>query len=123
MSYYTDVRAWHKGFEQPVEKHPVGSMVNSTRWRRLKLITEEYDEFVQALANEDKVETLDALADMVFVILGTAVEFGWDFDEAWSRVCESNWSKLGPDGKPLFNKYGKIQKGPNFKAPDLEDLV
>lgn len=123
MSYYKDVRSWHKGFHQPLEDKPVQSMRQARAWQRLKLVTEEYDEFVQALANDDKVETLDAIADLVFVLMGTAVEFGWDFDEAWSRVCESNWSKLGPGGVPVVDSHGKINKGPNFQAPDLTDLV
>lgn len=123
MSYFKDVRAWHKGFDLPVRDTPVKSLRGVREWERLKLVSEEYDEFVRSIAHDDREETLDAIADMVFVLMGTAVEFGWDFDEAWSRVCESNWTKLGLDGRPIVDEHGKIKKGPNFRPPDLEDLV
>jgi hypothetical protein len=45
------------------------------------------------------------------------------FSKAFNRVHESNMSKLGPDGKPVLREDGKVMKGPNYKKPDLSDLV
>ena len=61
--------------------------------------------------------------DLVYVILGMFVEFGWNFDEAFKRVHESNMSKLDEEGNPIRREDGKILKGPNYQAPDLRDLV
>ena len=61
--------------------------------------------------------------DLVYVVLGTFVEFGWDFDEAFKRVHESNMSKLDAEGKPIYREDGKVLKGPNYHKPDLSDLI
>ncbi len=90
---------------------------------RLDLIYEEYDELLKAWDARDKVDFLDALTDMLYVIVGTSVALGWDQDEAWRRVHKSNMSKLDDEGNPVVRYDGKILKGPNFKAPELDDLV
>ncbi len=87
---------------------------------RGKLIDEEYDEVCDAVTAEN---LLKEFADLVYVIYGTAAAFGWDLDTAFNRVHESNMSKLGDDGKPIYREDGKVLKGPNYKAPDLSDLV
>lgn len=87
---------------------------------RGRLIDEEYDEVCEATNSEDLIKEL---ADLVYVIYGTAATFGWDLDEAFKRVHESNMSKLGDDGKPIYRDDGKVLKGPNYKEPDLSDLV
>ena len=87
---------------------------------RFDLNAEEFRELVQA---ESPAEIMKEACDLVYVILGMFVEFGWDFDEAFKRVHESNMSKLGDDGKPIRRQDGKILKGPNYKAPTLGDLV
>lgn len=87
---------------------------------RFELNAEEFRELVTA---ETPAEIMKEACDLVYVILGMFVEFGWDFDEAFRRVHESNMSKLGEDGKPIRRKDGKILKGPNYKAPTLGDLV
>lgn len=85
------------------------------------LIHEEYEEFMEAM--DDPVDALKELADLVYVCYGYAATFGWDLDEAVKRVHESNMSKLGDDGKPIYREDGKIMKGPNYKKPDLSDLI
>ncbi|MDB4583981.1 nucleoside triphosphate pyrophosphohydrolase family protein [Draconibacterium sp.] len=70
-----------------------------------------------------KVAMLDALADILYVAVGFAVSQGWDIAEAVRRVHRSNLTKLGADGKPIYNDAGKVQKGPNYQAPELADLV
>ena len=70
-----------------------------------------------------KAALLKELCDLQYVLSGFVVTFGLHFDEAFKRVHESNMSKLGPDGKPIYREDGKVLKGPNYKKPDLSDLV
>ncbi|NCB53463.1 MAG: phosphoribosyl-ATP diphosphatase [Epsilonproteobacteria bacterium] len=98
---------------------------------RYKLVNEEIGEFNAALnamlvapeASRPKVELLDAVADSIVVLIGTANALGMDLDTAMRRVFESNLTKLGEDGRPFYNSDGKVMKGPNFTPPDLSDLV
>lgn len=111
---------------------------------RAKLISEETDEVlfaVKGLKNlmleskagarpvskqefvDAKAALLKELCDLQYVLSGFAVTFGLPFDEAFQRVHESNMSKLGPDGKPVYREDGKVMKGPNYKKPNLTDLV
>jgi len=87
---------------------------------RADLTAEEYRELATA---ESPEEIMKESCDLVYVIMGMFVEFGWDFDEAFKRVHESNLSKLDDDGKPLYREDGKILKGPNYTAPTLKDLL
>jgi len=95
------------------------------------LITEEYHEVLEAIddwsAGEDTVarraHLLKELADLAYVCVFFAEVYGWNFDVGFNRVHKSNMSKLGADGKPIRNETGKVVKGPNYKEPNLEDLV
>ena len=71
----------------------------------------------------NRANCLKELADLVYVCYQYAENMGWDLDEAMYRVHESNMSKLGEDGKPIYRKDGKVLKGPNYEPPNLEDLV
>ena len=97
--------------------------INRARTKlRWDLIREEWEELEVAWkVYEDPVESLDAICDLVYVLVGAAVEFGWSFDEALSRVHESNMSKL--TGRIKERNDGKILKGEHFVPPSLEDLV
>ena len=70
-----------------------------------------------------KPDCLKELADLVYVCYQYAANMGWDLDEAMHRVHESNMSKLDEEGKPILREDGKVLKGPNYKPPNLEDLV
>jgi len=100
-----------------------------TRTRQRNLITEEFKEFLEAdgmlfrQSPEFPANCLKELADLVYVCYQYAENMGWDLDEAMHRVHESNMSKLDDDGKPIFREDGKVLKGPNYKPPNLEDLV
>ena len=95
----------------------------------MNLITEEFKEFLQAdgmlfrHGSNVQVECLKELADLVYVCYQYAANMGWDLDEAMYRVHESNMSKLDEDGQPIYREDGKVLKGPNYKPPNLEDLV
>jgi len=99
------------------------------RSRQRNLITEEFKEFLEAeamfyLSNpSNKANILKELADLVYVCYQYAANLGWDLDEAMHRVHESNMSKLDDEGKPIYREDGKVLKGPNYKPPNLEDLV
>ena len=89
---------------------------------QLSLIAEEWEEFLDAVADEPDENQLKELADLVYVAFQYAAARGWELDEALDRVYESNMSKL-VDGQPLRREDGKVLKGPNYKPPFLEDLV
>ena len=100
-----------------------------TRSYQKMLVIEEFKEFLEA---EDQLyrdnptvqsEALKELADLVYVCYQYAENMGWLLDEAMNRVHESNMSKLGEDGKPIYREDGKVLKGPNYKPPDLSDLL
>ena len=100
----------------------------STRSYQTKLIVEEFKEFLEAEGmlfrhgRNAKEECLKELADLVYVCYQFAENMGWFLDEALNRVHESNMSKLGEDGKPIYREDGKVLKGPNYEPPNLEDL-
>ena len=73
--------------------------------------------------HDAKVEVADALGDILVVTIGTAIALGFDIEKIMRRIHESNMSKLGPDGKPIYRKDGKVMKGPDYHPPFLEDLV
>ena len=99
------------------------------RARQHSLLVEEFKEFLQAegmlylSSNDHKENALKELADLVYVCYQYAANMGWDLDEAIHRVHKSNMSKLDENGEPLYREDGKVLKGPNYKPPNLEDLV
>ena len=117
----TMVKDFANAMGQPLNQEWMIQDTDNLEIMRSKLIKEEYDEF--CLEDEDPVVALKELADLVYVCYGYAATFGWNLDEAVKRVHESNMSKLGDDGKPIYREDGKVLKGPNYKKPDLTDLV
>ena len=87
------------------------------------LIDEEWSEFHEAFHFKDEAEQLKELADLVYVAYQMAASQDWDLDEAMRRVHQSNMSKLGEDGKPIYRADGKVLKGPNYQPPYLNDLI
>ena len=119
---YEMVREFTKAMGQPLDQ-PCGFDLGydaKLESMRFKLIIEELHEFTDAT---DKENLLKELADLLYVIYGYAATYGLPIDEAFKRVHESNMSKLGDDGKPLYREDGKVLKGPNYKPADLGDLV
>ena len=90
---------------------------------RLDLIAEETGELYSALAEKNIVQIADALTDILYVVYGAGHAFGIDLDDCFREVHESNMSKLGADGKPVYRDDGKVLKGPNFFNPQLADLL
>lgn len=87
---------------------------------RYRLIKEEFEELVFATDHEQR---LDALADLLYVVYGTAIVLDYDIDGAFREVHRSNMSKLGADGKPMYRNDGKVLKGPNYSKPNLKPFV
>ena len=86
---------------------------------RYDLIKEELDEFEQAIKDKNLKEIADSLTDILYVTYGAGHAFGIDLDKCFDEVQRSNMSKLGQDGKPIYNENGKVMKGPNYFEPDL----
>ena len=90
---------------------------------RYDLILEELDEFKQAIEKRDIKEVADALTDILYVTYGAGHAFGIDLDKCFDEVQSSNMSKLGSDGKPIYNDSGKVMKGPGYFEPNLSKFV
>ena len=90
---------------------------------RHDLIKEELDELKEAMDNKDLKEVADALTDILYVTYGAGHAFGIDLDKCFEEVQNSNMSKLGYDGKPIYNDKGKVMKGPNYFKPNLTKFV
>ena len=111
-----------KTFGQKVKTRPSFSTdkINSLRY---DLIKEELEELKEAMDNKDLLEVADALTDILYVVYGAGHAFGIDLDKCFEEVQSSNMSKLGEDGKPIYNESGKVMKGPKYFKPDLTKFV
>jgi predicted HAD superfamily Cof-like phosphohydrolase len=90
---------------------------------RFELIKEELDELKVALEQKNLKEVADALTDILYVTYGAGHAFGIDLDKCFDEVQASNMSKLGADGKPIYNDSGKVMKGPNYFEPNLRKFI
>ena len=90
---------------------------------RYELIKEELGELKEAMDKKDIKEVADALTDILYVTYGAGHAFGIDLDKCFEEVQNSNMSKLGSDGKPIYNEKGKVMKGPNYFKPDLRKFI
>ena len=116
------VEEFMTAFGQDVEKG--ASMPDrKTAMLRLKLILEEYEELETAVEEHHLVGIADALTDILYVTYGAGHAFGINLDECFEEVHESNMSKLGPDGKPIYRDDGKVMKGPDYREPDLRKIL
>ena len=122
MTNFQKVKYFMQTFGQEVKSRPSFSSdkINNLRYN---LIKEELDEFKQALDKKDILEVADALTDILYVTYRAGHAFGIDLDNCFQEVQNSNMSKLGEDGKPIFNDHGKVMKGPNYFKPDLSKYV
>ena len=109
-------------FGQEVKNKPSFSSekINNLRYN---LIKEELEELRDAIDKKDLLEVADALTDILYVTYGAGHAFGIDLDKCFEEVQNSNMSKLGLDGKPIFNDKGKVMKGPNYFKPDLNKFI
>ena len=122
MSNFNKVKTFMETFGQEVKTKPSFSTdkINSLRY---DLIKEELEELKEAMENKDLLEVADALTDILYVTYGAGHAFGIDLDQCFDEVQNSNMSKLGKDGKPIYNETGKVMKGPKYFKPDLTKFV
>ena len=118
MSNFESVRKFMKTFGQEV-KEKAGFPNDKITSLRYDLIKEELDELKEAMVNRDIKEVADALTDILYVTYGAGHAFGINLDNCFKEVQNSNMSKLGQDGKPIYNDQGKVMKGPNYFKPNL----
>ena len=122
MSNFNKVGTFMKTFGQEVKSKPSFSS-NKINKLRIDLIKEELDELQEAMKNNDLLEVADALTDILYVTYGAGHAFGVDLDKCFDEVQNSNMSKLGGNGEPIYNESGKVMKGPNYFKPDLSKIV
>ena len=113
MTNYEKVGLFMTTFGQEIKKKPSLS-TDKINNLRIKLIEEELDEFKEAILNKDLKEVADALTDILYVTYGAGHAFGINLDDCFDEVQKSNMSKLGEDGKPIYNQDGKVMKGPKL---------
>ena len=122
MSNFNRVKKFMQTFGQEVKdiaEFPEEKIVKL----RSELIKEELDELNQAIKDRDIKEVADALTDILYVTYGAGHAFGIDLDQCFEEVQNSNMSKLGLDGKPIYNESGKVMKGPNYFKPNLKKFL
>ena len=122
MTNFEKVGVFMKTFGQEVKTNPSLS-TNQINELRISLIKEELEELKAAINKKDLLEVADALTDILYVTYGAGHAFGINLDECFEEVQNSNMSKLGKDGKPIYNESGKVMKGPNYFKPDLNKFV
>ncbi len=122
MTNFEKVGFFMKTFNQEVK---VSSSLGTEKINslRISLISEELEELKQAISEKNLTEVADALTDILYVTYGAGHAFGIDLDMCFDEVQNSNMSKLGKDGKPIFNEFGKVMKGPNYFKPDLSKFI
>ena len=122
MTNYEKVGLFMSTFGQEIKKKPSLS-TDKINNLRINLIEEELNEFKEAISKNDLKEAADALTDILYVTYGAGHAFGINLDDCFDEVQKSNMSKLGEDGKPIFNNKGKVMKGPKYFKPDLTKFL
>ena len=122
MSNFNKVGTFMITFGQEVKTKPSFS-TDKINKLRIDLIKEELQELTEAMNNKDLLEVADALTDILYVTYGAGHAFGIDLDKCFDEVQNSNMSKLGENGEPIYNESGKVMKGPNYFKPDLSKFV
>ena len=122
MSNFDKVGTFMKTFGQEVKTKPSFSNDKINKLR-IDLIQEELEELTEAMQRKDLLEVADALTDILYVTYGAGHSFGIDLDQCFNEVQNSNMSKLGKDGKPIYNESGKVMKGPNYFKPNLKKFI
>ena len=122
MTNFEKVGLFMSTFGQEVKKKSElpSEKINSLR---LSLIQEELDELTKAIKENDILEVADALTDILYVTYGAGQAFGINLDKCFDEVQKSNMSKLGKDGKPIYNENGKVMKGPDYFKPNLSKFL
>ena len=122
MSNFEDVRKFMKIYKQEIKTKPMFPEDKVVQLR-YNLIKEELDELQKAIDQKNLIEVADSLTDILYVTYGAGHAFGIDLDKCFTEVQQSNLSKLGDDGEPIYNEHGKVMKGPNYFKPNLKQFI
>ena len=122
MTNFEKVGNFMKTFGQEIKLNPSFSSDKINKLR-ISLIKEELQELSEAMQKKDLIEVADALTDILYVTYGAGHAFGINLDKCFDEVQSSNMSKLGEDGKPIYNEHGKVMKGPNYFRPNLNKFI
>ena len=122
MSNFQSVKVFMRTFGQEIKDKPSFPSTKITQLR-YSLIKEELNELKEAIDKNNLKEVADALTDILYVTYGAGHAFGINLDACFTEVQSSNMSKLGKDGKPIYNEHGKVLKGPKYFKPDLSKFV
>ena len=122
MTNFEKVKLFMDTYGQEVKDKAEFSDVKTNKLR-IDLIKEELEELTKAMNDKNLLEVADALTDILYVTYGAGHAFGIDLDKCFDEVQNSNMSKLGEDGKPIYNDSGKVMKGPNYFKPDLLKFI
>ena len=122
MTNFEKVKLFMNTYGQEVKDKAEFSDAKTNKLR-IDLIKEELEELTQAMNDKNLLEVADALTDILYVTYGAGHAFGIDLDKCFDEVQNSNMSKLGKDGKPIYNESGKVMKGPNYFKPDLLKFI
>jgi len=119
------VKEFHTAFGLGMHEEPKVNIGDDRKLLRFNLMKEENEEYLEAVQNNDLVETADALGDMLYILCGTIIEHGMQYkiDEVFNEIQRSNMSKLGKDGKPIYREDGKVMKGPNYFKPNIKAIL
>ena len=119
------VKEFHKAFKLDYLDKPKADLGMDKNKLRFNLMKEENEEYFEAANNNDMVEVADALGDMLYILCGTIIEHGMEhkIDEIFREIQNSNMSKLGADGSPIYREDGKVLKGPNYFKPDIKGIL
>tara|TARA_B100001778_G_scaffold233814_1_gene194783 strand:+ start:927 stop:1295 length:369 start_codon:yes stop_codon:yes gene_type:complete len=122
MTNFEKVGIFMKTFGQDV-KNKADLSDEKVNQLRISLINEELEELKNAIKDNNILEVADALTDILYVTYGAGHSFGIDLDKCFDEVQKSNMSKIGSDGKPIYNEAGKVMKGPNYFKPNLSKFL
>ncbi len=122
MSNFESVKVFMRTFGQEIKDKPSFPSAKITQLR-YSLIKEELNELKEAIDKNNLKEVADALTDILYVTYGAGHAFGINLDACFIEVQSSNMSKLGKDGKPIYNEHGKVLKGPKYFKPNLSKFI
>lgn len=118
------VKKFHETYRLGINTKPTASLGKEKNLLRFNLMKEENEEYLAASNANDLVEVADALGDMLYILCGTMLEHGMQdkIEAVFDEIQNSNMSKLGEDGKPIYREDGKVLKGPNYFKPNIKQF-
>jgi predicted HAD superfamily Cof-like phosphohydrolase len=118
------VLEFYTAFNQPIANSPKHISLERS-FMRHRLLDEEVVELFEAAVKKDIVEVADAITDCLYILIGTAIEYGIAdrLSECFDEVHRSNMSKLDDNGSPIYREDGKVIKSNNYKSPNLNDII